>query len=287
MKHTPPSLVSLGLSLFLLASTLLAPHATARFTTTTAKENVLLILMYHGILPDDSAGLTEYVVSVSEFESDLQWLCAHQYQSVSLQQVIACVNEGQALPSRAVLLTFDDGYYNNYLYAYPLLQRYAFSMVLSPIGRWSDFYSNEKTADARYTHVTWEQLREMTASGLVEVGNHSYDLHTTTHGRQGSAKKKGESTAAYQQLLYTDVQRAQERFAAELGQAPVVFTYPFGAVSAEAQDVLRDLQFQAAFTCEEKINHLTNDAACLYRLGRYKRPHGLSSDAFFTRILGE
>lgn len=249
------------------------------------EEDTLLILMYHGILPDDSRGLGDYVIAVSEFESDLRYLTQNGYHSVGIQDVIDHVKNGTHLPQKAVMITFDDGYYNNYLYAYPLLQTYSFQMVLSPICKWSDFYSEQQTADARYTHVTWDELREMTASGLVEVANHSYDMHTQNQGRKGTAKKQGESVAAYQQLLSADLQRAQERFQEELGQAPTAFAYPFGAVSGEAMEVLQSLGFEAAFTCEEKINVLTDDPACLYRLGRYKRPHGVSSAAFFQKIL--
>lgn len=123
----------------------------AAATTDAAAGSGLLILMYHGILPDNSRGLGDYVVSISEFESDLRWLAENGYQSVTLRSVIDHVKSGAALPEKPVMITFDDGYYNNYLYAYPLLQTYSYHMVLSPICRWSDFYSEQKTADARYT----------------------------------------------------------------------------------------------------------------------------------------
>lgn len=277
------AIVSAAMAALLLL--LLAIPRRAAVMTGAAEGQELLILMYHGILPDNSRGLGDYVISVSEFEDDLRWLDENGYRSVTLREVIDHVKTGAAIPEKPVMITFDDGYYNNYLYAYPLLQTYSCHMVLSPICRWSDFYSEQKTADERYTHVTWEQLREMTASGLVEVANHTYDLHTCNHGRQGSAKKRGESVAAYQQLLHADVQRAQERFSAELGASPAAFTYPFGAVSGEALDVLRELGFEAAFTCEEKINRLTDNEDCLYKLGRYKRPHNVSAAVFFDKIL--
>lgn len=261
------------------------PASKAASSDVTAEKDTLLILMYHGILPDNSQSLGDYVVSVSEFESDLIYLAQKGYQSVTARQVIDHVKSGAALPQKAVMITFDDGYYNNYLYAYPLLKKYSCNMVLAPICKWTDYYSEQKTADERYTHVTWDQLREMTASGVVEVANHSYDLHTQNQGRKGSAKKKSESVSAYQQLLGIDLQRAQERFVAELGSTPAVFAYPFGEVSSESLDVLRSLGFEAAFTCEEKINLLTEDEACLYNLGRFKRPHGVTSGAFFQKIL--
>lgn len=250
-----------------------------------AEETPLLILMYHGILPDNSRALGDYVVAVSEFESDLRYLKDKGYTTVTMRAVIDHVKNGSALPSKAVVITFDDGYYNNYVYAYPLLQKYSCTMLLSPIAKWSDFYSEQPTVDERYTHVTWDHLREMRDSGVVEIANHSYDLHTLNLGREGSAKKASETTAAYHNVLSADLERAQTRFFDELGAKPTTYTYPFGAVSNEALEVLKTLGFEAALTCEEKRNILTNDEACLYRLGRYKRPHGVSSAAFFQNIL--
>lgn len=250
-----------------------------------ADETHLLILMYHGILPDNSRALGDYVVAVSEFESDLRYLQDNGYTSVTMRAVIDHVKNDTPLPPKPVVITFDDGYYNNYVYAFPLLQKYSCTMLLSPIAKWSDFYSEQSTADERYTHVTWDHLREMRDSGVVEIANHSYDLHTLNLGREGSAKKASETTAAYQQVLRVDLERAQIRFLDELGAKPTTYTYPFGAVSKEALAVLKTLGFEAALTCEEKLNTLTNDEACLYRLGRFKRPHGVSSAAFFQHIL--
>ena len=252
-----------------------------------SEENAVLlpILMYHGILPDNSKGLGDYVVSVSEFESDLKYLRDQGYTAVGMDRVIAYVKEGKALPEKPVMITFDDGYYNNYLYAYPLVKQYSSHMVLSPICKWTDFYTEDGTVDARYTHVTWDQIREMTASKAVEIQNHSYDLHTCNKGRQGSARAHGESVPVYQELLRNDLSKAQERIGACIGEKPSTFTYPFGAVSKEAGEVLRSLGFEAALTCEEKVNRLTREEECLFRLGRFRRPHGVPGDAFLKRIL--
>lgn len=270
--------------LFLLLTTVWLTYEKAQ-TVNSEPPQKLLILMYHGVLPDNSGQLGQYVISMSEFESDLKYLTENGYQTVGIEDVIDYVKTGTHLPQKAVMLTFDDGYYNNYVYAYPLLQTYSCCAVVSPIARWTDHYSETGVTDERYTHITWDNLREMLDSGLVEVGNHTYDLHTTNEGRHGSAKKAGESVSVYQQLLETDLTRAQEQFQRRLGVTPSVFAYPFGAVSKEALSVLQDMGFEAAFTCEEKVNTLTRDEGCLFRLGRYRRPHGISGEAYLKDIL--
>lgn len=244
----------------------------------------LLIVMYHGVLDDQSGRLGEYVISESELKSDFDYLRENGYTCVTISRVISCVENGTPLPDKAVMLTFDDGYFNNYQYAYPLLKAYGFTAVLSPICKWTELYSESGEQDSRYTHVIWEHLREMLDSGCVELANHTYNLHTVNRGRQGCARKTNESVNAYRQLLAADLEQAQTAFEQHLSVKPVAFTYPFGAVSAEAQTVLRELGFRLAFTCEEKVNYLTDDETALFHLGRFKRPHGVSGEAFFQKI---
>lgn len=97
------------------------------------------------------------------------------------------------------MLTFDDGYYNNYYYAYPLLQKYKCKAVISPIAYYSEFYSNDNKLSVSYSHCTWAQLKEMIGSGYVEIQNHSYNMHTQS-GRVGIKQKQGESDETYKSL---------------------------------------------------------------------------------------
>ena len=248
------------------------------------EEVSLPILMYHGILEKGKL-LEQYVVSAAEFESDLQYLTTHGYQTVVMRDVIDYVKTGKPLPEKPVMITFDDGYYNNYRYAYPLLQKYNCRMVLSPIGRWAEFYSQTGEEHVNYSHATFKQLKEMMDSGLVELQNHSYNMHSNDGGRKGAKKKAVESLTEYQAVLSEDVGRMQQLLQEQLGYTPTTFTYPFGAISAEALPILKKMGFEAALTCESRINRLTRDPECLYRLGRYLRPHGVSSEQFFTKTV--
>lgn len=245
----------------------------------------LPIIMYHGILKSGKS-LGKYVISEAEFEEDLQYLTKNGYTTVVMQDVIDYVKNNKPLPQKPIMLTFDDGYYNNYVYAYPLLQKYNCRMVLSPIGRWTDVYSQQTDEHVNYAHVTWTQLKEMKESGLVEIQNHSYNMHSTDAGRKGSKKKAVESIAEYRAIFSEDVNKMQELFKEHLdGYAPKAFTYPFGAISKESLPILKELGLEAALTCEGRVNVLSHDADSLYTLGRYLRPHGVSAAAFFQKIL--
>ena len=242
------------------------------------------VVMYHALLKDE-ARHGQYVISPAEFESDLQYLKKHGYTTILMEDLIAYTKGGE-LPEKPILLTFDDGYYNNYLYAFSIARQYSCKFVISPIGRWADTYSETGETNAYYTHATWAQLKEMADSGLVEVQNHSYNLHEKRGGAQGVQKRPGEEETAYQARISADILKAQNAFEEHLGRRPSTFVYPFGAVSESTGEVVRGLGFQATLICREKLNHITRDGQSLYGLGRYLRPSGMSSAAFFEQRMG-
>ena len=170
----------------------------------------LPIIMYHGLLKEEKRQ-GQFIISPNLFEQDLRYLQENGYTTVVIADLIAYVQDGKPLPEKPVMLTFDDGYYNNYLYAFPLLKQYNCKMVLSPIGRYTDEYTQNKDTHANYAHCSWDAVREMMASGLVEFQNHSYNLHSIDSGRKGAKKKAVESLVDYRTLLVEDVMKMQTK----------------------------------------------------------------------------
>ena len=253
-------------------------------TTATQPDGIPLpIVMYHSILP---RGNSSYVVDPHLLEQDLQYLQEQGYTTVTVADLIAYVDEGTPLPDKPVMLTFDDGYYNNYLYAHPLLKQYGMRAVISPIGSVSEYYSDHpKEQDKpRYSHVTWEQLTDMVQSGVWEIQHHSYDLHHTDRGRKGAAQKKGETDADYRTLLTDDVARASRLLTTHVGVAPTAYVYPFGAYTKGTDPLLREAGLRVTLTCEERISRITRDPDSLWRLGRYLRPPDVDSQTYFASL---
>ena len=269
-RHRPVAVAVLALCLLVVT----VCHLPVTPTTTAPTEGVAVpIIMYHSIL-DNPSRAGDYVITPQQFEEDLQYLKANGYTTVVMADLIAYVTEGKPLPDKAVVLTFDDGYYNNYHYAHPLLQQYGMRAVISPIGVWSEHYTAHPTEcdHDNYSHLTWEQLTDMAASGVWEIQNHSYDLHRLEQHQKGAAQRKGESDTAYRQRLSADLSTAQKLLVENVGVIPTTFVYPFGAVSNASQEVLEQLGFAASLSCEEHTPILTRDPACLWRMGRYLRP---------------
>ncbi len=245
---------------------------------------ILPILMYHGIT-EDPKRIGTFVISSQMLEADLKYIQMEGYHTVTIDEVIRYVKNGSPLPPKPIILTFDDGYYNNYCYGYPLLQKYNMKAVISPIGKYTDMYSEIDDKNPAYAHITWEEVREMMASGLVEFQNHSYDLHHQTDGRTGAKKKQGESLAAYGAFLESDLMIWQEKMQKNTGYTPTTFAYPFGGISEASFDILEKLGFQATLSCEEKMNLITKgNPECLQKLNRFLRSDSVSAEEILEKL---
>lgn len=248
-----------------------------------AEEIHLPVIMYHSLLKDPKMQ-GNYVISPDLFEKDLQYLKEHGYEAVFIEDLLKYVEKGEALPEKPVLITFDDGYYNNYHYAYPLAKQYGMKIVISPVGSYMDASSKEEDLHVSYSYITWENMKEMEQSGLVEFQNHTYNLHSSK-GRQGTKRLVSESEEEYKRLLQEDLGAMQNKMEDCLGKRPPCFTYPFGAISKGEPEIIRQMGFRCTLTCESRMNTITRDAESLYNLGRYLRTSKLSSEDFFKKIL--
>ena len=240
------------------------------------------ILMYHSLLKDP-ARAGQYVISPDQFRQDIQYLQEHGYTTVLMTDVIRYVQEGTPLPEKPIVITFDDGYYNNYLYGFPILKELNAKAVISIIGRYTDLFSQTDENNAYYSHCTWDQIREMQASGLVEIQNHTYNLHTYDNRRHGCANKKWEVEADYDQTVGEDILKLQNRIRTETQFTPNTFVYPFGSYTKMSEALIRDLGFSASLSCESGVT-VVYDAESLYCMKRYIRPSGSDSVSYFQKI---
>ncbi len=247
----------------------------------------LPVAMYHSVT-DQGESPGEYVISPSMLEKDLQWLSQHGYETVVVGDLVSHVENGTPLPEKPVMLTFDDGYYNNYRNAYPLLQKYGMQAVLSPVGTLVEQFTETDDPEEHevWSYCTSGELQEMAASGVVEIQNHSYDFHELTP-RRGCLRKSGEDEATYRNIFFEDTRKAQELFRSIGISPPVCYTYPYGARNAETDALVQEYGFVASLSCEEGITCITRDAASLKNIRRYNRDGRISSEQFWQKVLGQ
>lgn len=132
------------------------------------------ILLYHRIMPTPPTSDPYHnCISTAAFNSQLGWLQAHGYTSLSLSAP-AVFGPSQRRPDKYFAITFDDGYEDNYVHAWPLLRQFGFTasifVVTDTIGGWNDFDAGGGAEPARM--LSREQIRELHSQGF-EIGSHS------------------------------------------------------------------------------------------------------------------
>lgn len=232
------------------------------------------IIMYHGIT-GNSEKESEYVISADRFEKDLIWLEENGYTTVLPSQLINYVKSGARMPARPVILSFDDGFGNNYTLAYPLLQKHSAKAVFALIGSESDLSSADIYRDPGSSNMTWGEVAIMARSGLAEFANHTYSLHKAAPGgRKGADRLPGESFSEYRQALLEDIGKNQALIEKAAGKAPQVFAWPYGAYPKDgsADQILMELGFDATFVSWQHTSSVKAGAPeTLYGLGRWLR----------------
>lgn len=244
----------------------------------------LPVIMYHSVYGNTPS---EYVVTPQQLESDLEWLGSNGFTAVSPQELVRFTQGLDDLPDKPVLITFDDGHYNNLSEALPLLEKYDMQAVVSVVGSYTDLIAPKDPHESAYSYLTWNDISQLIASGRFTLGNHTYDMHSNKGTRKGCSKNENESEEEYRKTFQEDISTLQSEFNAETGYTPFVFAYPFGYISKESTPVLREEGFLITLTCYEKMNHISRDPDCLYGLDRYNRSGLYSTEEFMNKLLSD
>lgn len=215
----------------------------------------VLVLLYHHLEPD-AAGENGAIIAVAEFDQQMAWLQEQGYTGITTGELGSWLAGEGTLPAKPVLITFDDGYESNYVYAFPILQQYRMKATIFMISG----LAGQTEGDLSY--LTWAQMQEMERSGLVEIQAHTHDGHHlvgTTPALQ--VWDAGQMEA--------DLEALRQGFAAAGLSAPSAFAYPFGASSAVALAALPKAAIDLAFTVKPGFVSRTHPPLTLPRLVIY------------------
>ena len=218
------------------------------------------ILLYHSVIPKlEEEHSRSMFVSEVNFEKDLKYLKENGYETISLEQMEDYyLGEEIQLPKKPIVITFDDGYLNNYEYAYPLLRKYDTKAVIYLIG-WSVGRDTFIDSDKEITpHFNWEQAREMYESGLIQFGSHTFDLHNEQGFSYGYGKEVGfglaimddESDEEYKTRVEEDLKKSKIMIEEEIGQEVTSIAYPYGEYNKTLIDMLEELGFKSGLITE-------------------------------------
>lgn len=274
-------LILIIICLVLISSSVYIPAVNV--ISTAAKPAVRLpIIMYHHVLKDRSK-LGKYIVSPKEIEKDILYLKEQGYTTIVMEDLINFVYNKAELPEKPIMLTFDDGYYSNYTYVLPLLEKYDCKAVISITGSYIDKSTAEGKLNPAYSYLTWDLVKELVQSPYVEIQNHSYGMHEICE-RKGCSIMKGETYEEYSREMINDVGKLQNVIEEKTGYKPTTFTYPYGFVCIECNEILQKMGFMATLSCYEGVNILTGKKDELFELKRFNRPSGVSQKKFFEKF---
>lgn len=269
----------------LVISLLLSGCAAVRPASAPADDGYtrLPIIMYHHITKKPSL-VNNYTVLLDTFENDLKYIKEKGYNTITVSQLIAHEETGTALPENPIMITFDDGFESVYAYAYPLLQKYEMTAVLSVVGEYIDRYTENPDHRLQYSCCDWNEIRELDESGVIEIQNHTYNLHSMDKGRRGCSKKQGESPEEYVKLLKGDLSLMQQKLIEKIGRPADAIAYPFGSRCDLTDQTVKEMGFKAALTCDEKTNLIGSSEDYLFKLGRFNRKGSYSTKEYFEKL---
>ena len=227
----------------------------------------LTVLMYHNTLAPNKKE-SVYCINQNHLRKDFEYLKTNGYNVVSCDYVIKTVKAGKKLPSKAVILTFDDGYLNNIKYAQPLLEEYGYTGLFSVVGDYTRLDKTNNPHGGDYIYFGWQDMAEANSSEYVEIGLHSYAMHNTKP-RMGVSKLGSETSESYKKVLSDDTDRLVECLK-KVGITSNIYAYPYGKYCKESEEVLKSKGVVMTLTCNEGTN-LIYGMEDLYLLKRYNR----------------
>lgn len=187
------------------------------------------ILVYHRFDPAIPGPTT---VRTAVFESQLVWLEDHHYQVIPLQELVRDLLDHKEITAQAVVLTADDGNESVYTQMFPVIQKHRVPVTL--------FIYPSAISNASYA-LTWEQLRKMQASGLVQIESHTY-----WHPNFRKERVKL-SPLEYKAFVKVQLERSKQTLENRLGIEVSALAWPYGIYDSALENAARQAGYQAAF----------------------------------------
>ncbi|WP_338708456.1 polysaccharide deacetylase family protein [Paenibacillus amylolyticus] len=203
------------------------------------------VLMYHYIEPKLNNHETDNksIINLEDFEQNMKYLHDEGYRTITLNQLEQYVSGKISLPQKSIVITFDDGYQNNYTLAYPVLQKYNFHASLFVIGSKIQDQPSE-FEPAINSFISKPEMQA--ATDVFEFNSHTYNLHHKGFMRCGNSVPVGLDTS----LLDDDIQHMKQT-----GKDTPYLAYPFGYTSTQMIYKLQQHGYRMAFTVKSGFVH--------------------------------
>ncbi|TYR75982.1 polysaccharide deacetylase family protein [Rossellomorea vietnamensis] len=238
------------------------------------------ILTYHRILSQEDMEKAHYIdgevnsmiVFTEEFAKHMKYLHDNGYETLTLKELYAFLNGEIDVPDKSVVLTFDDGFKDNYEEAYPIMKKYGFKAA--------NFIVTGAITNKRYSFSPklsqYLSKKEMEKScDVFDYQSHTYNYHKRDENKPVDEWGNHPSylVAKSQDDIYNDLKTSIHNLNGE----NLAFAYPYGEYSPDTISVLKELGFKMAFTVVDEA--ATRDHH-LYEIPRYQIYHDVDLETF-------
>jgi len=204
-------------------------------------------------------------ISLQDFRAHLDLLSEHEFNVLTLGQVVDKLQKGISLPQRCAVISVDDAYRSFVTDGWPLLKEYGYPATL--------FVSTDTVGRGGY--LSWQELRVLQGEG-VEIGNHSAS-HAYLLDRRIS-----ETDSDWTARVVGDIERSQQAFESQLGSSPKLFAYPYGEFAPDLVALVKSAGFTAAFGQQSGVVNAGHD---FFRLPRFPMGGPYTSPSEFLNKL--
>ncbi|PFA67264.1 hypothetical protein CN378_10470 [Bacillus sp. AFS015802] len=238
------------------------------------------VLTYHRITEEGDLSKRHYIddeinpmiVTTENFRKQMKYLKENDYVTLTLDELYAFLSRDLKIPEKSVVLTFDDGYKDNYVEAYPILKEYGFQaasfLITGAISNRIQTYTPE--------YVQYFSTKELTkACDVFQFESHTYNLHKRDHEKNDVLKPYLLSKS--QKEIKKDLKTSLFHLEGE----NLAFAYPYGEYSPGSIDILKELGFKMAFTTEEA---LATPESHIYEIPRFQIFHSVSMKQFKSYV---
>lgn len=217
------------------------------------------IIVYHSVRPSylgETAAVKRYMSEPTVLDQELSYLRNNDYHVISLDSLLEYFDNGTPIPTKPIVLTFDDGWENQYVYAFPLLKKYGFTATFFIF----------TSAIGHKNFLTWDQIKEMDTAGMSIGG------HTRTHPY---LTKITDPT-----LLKKEIAGGKQVIEEHLGHTIDTFAYPFGMYNATTTRAVSDAGYRIARTSKPGLWHTSKDLLEITAI------YDQNSDILFSKFIG-
>jgi peptidoglycan/xylan/chitin deacetylase (PgdA/CDA1 family) len=215
------------------------------------RDNHVIVLAYHHLLLEKDMNSNPAIISVENFDNQMRYLKKNGYNTITLDMLNNFLKYNAVLPPKSVLITFDDGYQSNYVYAYPILKNYNYNAAVFVVTKNIPMETQQFSVD-RLSHMSLEEIYAST--DVFEFACHTHDMHKLDDN------KRGQLVTSSREDILKDLQLSKSIINTKY------FAYPFGQYNSISEEALRDAGFELAFTVKRGVVSRQSDRLHLNRI---------------------